>query len=1079
MLGEKHQAISNWLVHDWISDNRRICVIEGFSGVGKTEVAFEFEQQLSVDARIDAPESGDFDDLILGLSEQLASAGHLEVAKAVTKGGNLETALEGVLQKPVRVVVDEFQRMVDTSSGNPLPRVAAFIERISKRAVPGRLLLLSHHSLDRTSRWGERVVFKTLEGLSPDEGAELLGQLLENCKREADIPHERRPEISRWLGGNPRAIRVLVGCLEQEALDDLTGVVPEAWEARDQEVSESLISKLERELLMRALENLDGSSASALTGLSVYRKPVDGDGITKLLPPGLQLSAFCAALTARFLLQQRAGWYTLNPIAREISLRRLKANQRATQVAHSAAAGYYTRHFTARQINNPGMLGGAFVEARYHLVQADKIGELSEIAQRFGQHLKLLYGWTTPTARNDERRDEIIGVLSAYLQEGGPKSMEYHLARLLIARGHAGDLQRALDFARRSTGQHSPTDAWVLRIRLEAQVVGIDSMMAAVRRALEMVPVDAALNNIYVISAEQLAINGQHNEAIDLLAKGVLIIPPDKGLWSLYIALADLLSEKGEKNEAILLLRNGLVTIPAQFNLFSLYTRIAPLLVAKGELGTALELLKDGANRIPPKYNLHAIYLTLATLLADDGQLKDAVTILEEGLQKIPTGFQRDELQKLYKRLSEILMKRIPTDSGDSSSVATEVEENDNLGKQLRILVVGTEWDSRHGGLSTLNRNLCIELASAGHEVICLVPESSTQERESAGRVGVRLTSPNAEPGVEGTERLLLNAQLPDGFVPDFVIGHDRKTGPHANVLAQQSGTAKFVLFIHTRPENIEWYKDKLGADDAATSAEDRRLLQSKLASSAALVVGVGPALTLKAKSDVYLLDPAPIVHRLDPGFIAIDRPRELPPEFLCLVLGRADDFRLKGLDIAAKALGEVVRRNRLTTRPRLIVRGAPIGTGQALRDQLVQLSGGKLEVEVRNYSENVELLVKDIQTASLVLMPSRSEGFGLVALEAIAAKTPVLVSDRSGIASMLRELLPEDTKRIIVDTEDDLDGSSEEWERSIESVLMEREAAFARAEVLQAKLGEIVNWKKSIRNLEKAWAPLLEGKRN
>lgn len=1077
MFGEKHQAISSWLVNDWASDNRRICVIEGFSGVGKTEVAFEFEQQLSVDARIDAPESGDFDDLILGLSEQLAAAGHMEVAKAVSKGGSAEAALEGVLQKPVRVIVDEFQRMVDTSSGNPSPRVAAFIERVSKRAAPGRLLLLSHYCLDRTTRWGERVAFKTLEGLSPGEGAELLGQLLENCRRQADIPHERRPEISRWLGGNPRAIRVLVGCLEQEALDDLTGVVPEAWEARDQEISESLISKLERELLIRALENLDGASASALAGVSVYRKPVDGDGITKLLPAGLQLSDFCAALTARFLLQQRAGWYTLNPVAREISLRRLKASQRAAQAAHSAAAGYYTRHFTARQINNAGALGGAFVEARYHLVQADKMGELSEIAQRFGHHLKLIYGWTTPAARNVERRDEVIGVLSAYLQEGGPKSMEYHLARLLIARGHAGDLQRALDHARRSTGQHSPADAWVLRIRLEAQVVGIESMMAAVRRALEMVPVDAALSDIYVVTAEQLAINGQQNAAVDLLNQGIQKIPPDKGLCVIYIALADLLSEIDEKDEAILVLRNGLVTIPAQFNLFSLYIRIAPLLVAKGELDTAVELLKDGISRVPPKQNLTAIYLALATTFADDGQLENAVATLEEGLQKIPTGYQRDELHNSYKRLSEALVSRTPTsDLVVLSSAPAEGEVNDFLGKRLDILVVGTEWESRHGGLSTLNRNLCIELASAGHEVICLVPGASIQEREDAGRAGVCLISPNAEPGLEGTERLLLNAPLPDGFTPDFVIGHDRKTGPHANVLAQQFETAKFVLFVHTRPENIEWYKDKLGADDSATSAEERRLLQSKLAASAALVVGVGPTLTLKAKSDVYLLDPAPLVHRLDPGFFAVARPRELPPEFLCLLLGRADDFELKGLDIAAKALGEVARRNKLPAQPRLIVRGAPIGTGQALRDQLVQLSGGKLEVEVRNYSEQMDLLVKDIQTASLVLMPSRSEGFGLVALEAIAAKTPVLVSDRSGIASMLRELLPEDTQRILVDTQDDLDSSAKEWERAIEAVLMDRAAAFARAESLQAKLGDILDWRKAIHNLEKAWAPLLEG---
>ncbi|PBV03828.1 hypothetical protein CJU35_32055 [Pseudomonas aeruginosa] len=1000
----------------------------------------------------------------------------MEVAKAVSKGGNAEAALEGVLQKPIRVIVDEFQRMVDTSSGNPSPRIAAFIEKVSKRAAPGRLLLLSHYCLDRTTRWGERVAFKTLEGLSPCEGAELLGQLLENSKRQADIPHERRPEISRWLGGNPRAIRVLVGCLEQEALDDLTGVVPEAWEARDQDVSESLISKLERELLIRALENLDGASASALAGVSVYRKPVDGDGITKLLPAGLPLSDFCTALTARFLLQQRAGWYTLNPVVREISLRRLKVSQRAAQTAHSAAAGYYTRHFTARQISNAGTLGGAFVEARYHLVQADKLGELSEIAQRFGHHLKLIYGWTTPTTRNVERRDEVIGVLSAYLQEGGPKSMEYHLAKLLIARGHAGDLQRALDHARRSTGQQSPADAWILRIRLEAQVVGIESMMAAVRRALEIIPVDAGLNDVYVVTAEQLAINGQENVAVELLSQGVKRIPPDKGLCAIYIALADLLSKIGEKEEAILVLRNGLVTIPAQFNLFSLYIRIAPLLVAKGELNTAVELLQDGISRVPPKQNLAVIYLALASILEEDGQLENAKSTLDEGLHRIPTGHQRSELQSSYERLLDDVASSAPTsDVAVASSAPAKVDEDGFRHRQLNILVVGTEWESRHGGLSTLNRNLCIELASVGHRVVCLVPEASGQELENAKQAGVLLINPHAEPGLEGTERLLLDAPLPTGFIPDFVIGHDRKTGPHANVLAQKFENAKFVFFVHTRPENIEWYKDKLGADDSATSAEDRRLLQSRLAASAALIVGVGPTLTLKARSDVYLLDPAPLVHRLDPGFYAVSRPNQLPPEFICLLLGRADDFKLKGLDIAAKALGEVSRRGKLPVQPRLIVRGAPVGTGQDLRDQLVQLSGGKLDVEIRNYSEQMDLLQKDIQTASLVLMPSRSEGFGLVALEAIAAKTPVLVSDRSGIASMLRELLPEVAQQLLVETQDDLESSAKEWERSIEAILMDRSAAFARAEALQAKMGDFLDWKKAIRSLEKAWAPLLD----
>ena len=236
MLGENHRAIADWLVSKWDADSRRICVIEGFSGVGKTEVASDFERRAQIDARIDAPESGLLDDLLLELSEHLAAKGHMELANAINSGKAAEMAFETVLLKPVRIVIDEFQRMIDTSTGAPLPNVASLIERVSKRSAPGRLLLLSHHSLDKTLRWSERVAFKPLAGLSPEEGAQLLGQLLADRRREQDIPSGRRPEISRWLGGNPRAIRVLVGCLDQETLDTLTGVVPEAWEARDQEV---------------------------------------------------------------------------------------------------------------------------------------------------------------------------------------------------------------------------------------------------------------------------------------------------------------------------------------------------------------------------------------------------------------------------------------------------------------------------------------------------------------------------------------------------------------------------------------------------------------------------------------------------------------------------------------------------------------------------------------------------------------------------------------------------------------------------------------------------------------------------
>lgn len=1084
MLGDKHKAIANWLVDDWSSDNCRVCVIEGFSGVGKTEVASEFERRVSIDARVDAPESGVLDDLMLDLSEQLAAKGHMELANAINCGKPTMAAFEAILLKPVCIVIDEFQRIVETDKGSPEARVAALIERISKRAAPGRLLLLSHLSLDKTSRWSERIAFKTLDGLSPEEGGQLLGQLLASRERERDIPPERRPEISRWLGGNPRAIRVLVGCLENEALDDLTGVVPEAWEARDQQVSQSLISKLERELLMRALQSLDGPSASTLEKLAVFRKSVNSDGITRMLIDGLTLNRFLTALSARFLLGQQAGWYSLNPIAREISLYRLKENPRATQAAHRTAAGYYTRHFSAKQIVHASRLGGAFVEARYHLVQANDMTELSTIAQRFGDHLRSLYGWTTPEAQNDSQRDELIGVLSAYLQDGGPKAMEYYLARLLHSRSRPGDFQRALDYARRSTGPQSPADAWVLRLRLETKVVGIESMLQAAQLGFASVPASANLFAVYQIAAELLALAGRISDAIDLIEKGISKIAPDKGLYSLYLAEAELLANTGEIDEAIQLLRRGLVTIPPEYSLFAIYVRAAQLLVTnKGHVDEALNLLKDGISRIPPNKSLSLLYHMLADTLADAGQRDDALTVLEEGLQRVPTGHDRNILQSALKRISSAkvaagstsAVATVDHDVSDSTPSAQAISvQGTPAVRRVCILAIGTEWESRHGGLSTFNRDLCIELAAAGHRVVCVVPDATVQERSAAENAGVHLISPAAEPGLEGTETLLLDTQLPQDFEPELIIGHDRKTGPHAKVLAQKFGKAKFVLFLHTRPEDIEWHKDKLGPDDAAITAERRKSLLQQLASSAALVVGVGPLLTTSAQTLVYLANPKPIVHRLDPGFRVVTRPSNLPPEIHCLLLGRAEDLKLKGLDIAAKALGEVTRRSKLKMAPRLIIRGAPVGTGQELRKQLIAFGGGKLDAEVRNYSPDVELLQQDILMASLVLMPSRCEGFGLVALEAIAAKTPVLVSDQSGLAKLLNEQLGTDARAMIIETREDLDWSAGEWERAIETVLIDRDAAFVRAQALQERLTNIFDWQDAIRQLEASWAPLL-----
>jgi glycosyltransferase involved in cell wall biosynthesis len=355
------------------------------------------------------------------------------------------------------------------------------------------------------------------------------------------------------------------------------------------------------------------------------------------------------------------------------------------------------------------------------------------------------------------------------------------------------------------------------------------------------------------------------------------------------------------------------------------------------------------------------------------------------------------------------------------------------------------------------------------------VPAVTEKERRAAEEAGVRLVTPPALPGFEkaGEHSLLLGVELPGGFRPEIIIGHDRKTGPHALALANSFPGARRVHFIHTRPEDIEWYKDALGRDDAALEAETRKAQQRQLAEGAQLVAAVGPDLYTAAQTLLYTSRARPPVVRVDPGFEIVERPAEPPPEIQCLVLGRAEDFELKGLDIAAAALGNVARRQKVQPPPRLVVRGAAEGTGAELRARLAGLAGGFLHAEVREYTPDVARLRDDILSASLMLMPSRSEGFGLVGLEAIAAATPILVSRRSGLGTLLRARLGVDAEHFLVEVSDDSEATVAEWERRIEATLMNREAAFSRAEGLRRDLAQTLTWANAVSTLEAAWGPL------
>ena len=390
---------------------------------------------------------------------------------------------------------------------------------------------------------------------------------------------------------------------------------------------------------------------------------------------------------------------------------------------------------------------------------------------------------------------------------------------------------------------------------------------------------------------------------------------------------------------------------------------------------------------------------------------------------------------------------------------------------RLRILALGTEWHSGHGGLSTFNRQLCRALAAAGAEVICVVLRKSPEDEGDAAAQGVKLVAATRTPGQPEKEAISRRPRLPESFVPNVIIGHGRVTGPVAQILAEDHFLeARRLHFVHMAPEEIEWFKLDRG-DDAGARAEDRTQIELDLGRTAARVIAVGPRLYNRYLRDLHPYDvPSPL--RLDPGFDAQSVGAGNPPPgapWKVLLLGRLEDDYLKGLDFAARAVGLAASRREPGAKAlELEVRGARPDTSTELQRKLREWSGyPPLNVVVRPFTTDTVGLDAEIKSASLLLMPSRSEGFGLVGLEAIVAGTPVLVRSESGLGAMLRETLEhEQAGRIVVPMSGDDEEDGERWGRDVEGMLRDREAAFRRAMEVRALLATRKTWAAAVASL-------------
>ncbi|MGW2687262.1 CATRA conflict system CASPASE/TPR repeat-associated protein [Streptomyces sp. NPDC001414] len=384
----------------------------------------------------------------------------------------------------------------------------------------------------------------------------------------------------------------------------------------------------------------------------------------------------------------------------------------------------------------------------------------------------------------------------------------------------------------------------------------------------------------------------------------------------------------------------------------------------------------------------------------------------------------------------------------------------------VKVLAVADEWFPARGGLSTFNSRLCAALAGQKADVRVMVEASTPKERANAAESGVQLIDA-ARPGLSRDAALSVPPVFADGFVPDLVIGHGRVTGPAAKTLVESYfKNAGRLHFLHVEPDQAEAHKPHAEGDLAAR-AEERTELELRLCKGALHPMPVGPrlerALWPHLRTPEFRDLAAPV--RIDPGFdgeppVTPPQPGEIPQ---ILLLGRLRDADLKGLDIAARALGKAASKANGPGSWHLFVRGVPDDESEALAAQVERWIGNSaVDVIPRRYSADPRRIKNDLARASLVLMPSRAEAFGLAGAEAIASGVPVLVSGRSGLGMLLRAQQSPVAARAVVDVEaarHSRKADVQNWTRAIHSVMSNPEAAFRDAAELRGAMAARYTW--------------------
>ena len=384
--------------------------------------------------------------------------------------------------------------------------------------------------------------------------------------------------------------------------------------------------------------------------------------------------------------------------------------------------------------------------------------------------------------------------------------------------------------------------------------------------------------------------------------------------------------------------------------------------------------------------------------------------------------------------------------------------------RKVKVTILASEWVSSNGGLSTLNRELAIQLAKFSEvEIYFFLPKCSQQDKKEALGHNVKIVEAKQVPGMEQLSWLCFP---PDDLQIDIIVGHGAELGGPACAI-KRNKKCKWVQVVHTDPEEVGMFKNN---SNPISKGEKKHKTELELCKMADHVVGVGGKLGDAFRSYLRGCNKDDNVSDFTPGlFEEFKTVKQVPSERQLrnvLVFGRGDveDFKLKGFDIAGTAIASL-------RDTRLVFVGASDGKYEEVKNRFIAHGVRADRLRVRGFVEDRESLRHLFQEVDLVVMPSRTEGFGITGLQAMSAGLPVLVSGNSGFGKALRSVLF--GSLFVIDSENPVD-----WTVAINELwAKDRKSRLEEARSLRNYYDYKYNWSEQMKTLVDKMTSLAYGR--